>query len=384
MKVYRKKIRVAGEKFRASQIGMTKSVNQALGGIKEVKVLQREGYFQRRFVKFSDLFVRAFTQFTVLNSIPKLLIESVCFGGAFILLGLFIFMGSDITGLVPQLSMFVLAAFRLLPAIYKQVGQINQIIYLRPAVDAVYKSLFDDDTLCVLQLPENKGLKLKSNRDIIVQGLTFGYPRSDRMVLENVNLTIPHRKSVAFIGPSGAGKTTLADLILGVIFPQQGGVYYEGNSIHHNFGEWSKNIGYIPQHVYIMDETIRENVAFGIDLENVDDAKVWQALGQAQLKHFVESLPEGLDTDIGDRGIRLSGGQRQRIGIARTMYEAPPILVLDEATSSLDNETEKAVMDAIEIFKGEKTMIIIAHRLSTIEHCDIIYRVEDKKVIKVK
>ncbi|MCL2217896.1 MAG: ABC transporter ATP-binding protein/permease [Defluviitaleaceae bacterium] len=378
LKMFRKQIRVAGIKNRDSGIEMIKSVNQALGGIKEVKLLHRENYFQQEFKKSSDIFIKASVQYRSLDVVPKYAIETICFGGAFIILGIFILGGFDISEIVPQLSLFVLAAFRLLPTVSRQVTYMNSIMFNRASVDAVYNSLLEEEESNVP--PDNISDYVCSKKDISVQGLSFTYPRTEEPVLESVSFVVPEKKSVAFVGPSGAGKTTLIDLILGVIAPDVGGVFYSGKSIHHHFEEWSKFVGYIPQQIYLLDESIRENVAFGIDRSDIDEAKVWQALQQAQLKEFVESLPQGLDTVVGDRGIRLSGGQRQRVGIARAMYEDPPILVLDEATSSLDTETEKAVMDAIMGFKGNKTMLIVAHRLSTIEHCDIIYHVENKKV----
>ena len=382
LKVYRRQVRTAGERARDAQIGMNKAVNQALGGIKEVKVLRREEHFHRAFESCSDDLVKNLTQYRSLDAVPRLGIESVCFGGAFIIIGALIVGGADIAGLVPQLSVFVLAAFRLLPAVSRQVNMVNAVLYYRSSVDAVYKSLFeeeddsaDDETPPPsMELPENVS-------DIIVSNVTFQYPNAPAYVLKDASLTIPDKKSVAFIGSSGAGKTTLADLILGVLTPQTGGVYFEGKSIHHSFDEWSRRVGYIPQQIYLLDESILENVAFGIDLENIDTAQVWHAIEQAQLADFVRSLPEGLETVVGDRGIRLSGGQRQRIGIARALYNNPAILVLDEATSSLDTETEKAVMEAIEKFQGDKTMIIIAHRLSTIENCDIIFKIENGTVV---
>jgi len=377
LKAFRKKIRDSGAKNRESSVGMTKAVNQAIGGIKEVKLLCRESYFQKAFKNSSNIFVKAFTQYRSLDIVPKLTIETVCFGGAFIVLGAFILGGADVSEMVPQLSVFVLAAFRLLPSVSRQVTYVNSIIFNRASVDAVYKSLFEDNDMAAM-LPTEE--VYDSGNDIVVRNLTFAYPDTVEPVLSDVSLVVPEKKSIAIIGMSGAGKTTLIDLILGVIAPHKGGIYYKNKSIHHNFEQWSKYIGYIPQQIYLLDESIRTNVAFGVERENIDDAKLWRALEQAQLKEFVESLPEGLETVVGDRGVRLSGGQRQRIGISRAMYEDPPILVLDEATSSLDNETEKAVMDAVMGFKGNKTMLIVAHRLSTIEHCDITYRVEDKGV----
>jgi len=381
LKAFRGSIKTAGRSARTANIAMTKNVNQGLGGIKEVKMLRREGYFGNAFRKNSDVFVEAETRFLTLSAMPALIIEGVCFGGAFMILGISILLGADIANLVPQLSLFVLAAFRILPAISRQVSKYNQIVYLLPSVNAVYKSLFEENDACAISL-NNPITPEITGHDILVKGVSYHYLNSNNDVLNDVNIIIPKNKSVAFVGPSGAGKTTLADLILGVLTPDCGGVYYNGYSIHHNFETWSKHIGYIPQQIYLLDESIIENVAFCIEHNEIDEKKVWQALKYAQLDDFVRSLPDGLMTVVGERGIRLSGGQRQRIGIARAMYQDPPILVLDEATSSLDNETEKAVMEAVMGFQGNKTLLIIAHRLSTIEHCDIVYRVENNTVIQ--
>ena len=388
--IYKNKVRNAGIKNRKAGIGMIKATNQALGGIKEVKLLQREGFFQSVFKRSSYVFVNAFTQYRALDALPKLVLETTCFGGAFLLMGFFILGGVDISEILPQLSLFVLAAFRLLPAVSRQLNFANIIMFNLPSVDAVYSSIFEEEILInsgvFLDFRTDSGTDSSTDsssdlgQDIIVKDLTYHYPTTPEPVVSNVSFIIPEKKSVAFIGPSGAGKTTLIDLILGVLSPDSGGVFYKGKSIHHNFNNWSRQVGYIPQQIYLLDESIRENVAFGISKEEIDDNKIWRALEQAQLKEFVESLPQKLDTVVGDRGIRLSGGQRQRVGIARAMYEDPPILVLDEATSSLDNENEKAVMDAVMGFKGNKTMLIVAHRLSTIEHCDIVYKVEGQKV----
>jgi len=380
-KVFRKKIRAAGEKNRKAQIGMSKAIYQALGGIKEIKMLRRESYFYHAFMVSSDESIKYSTQYRTLDAVPKLVIDSVCFGGTFILVGALILGGADIAKLVPQISVFVLAAFRLLPAMTRLVNEMNSILHNLVAVDAVYKSLFEEED-DLANVPPPMVTLPDSVCDIIVRDVTFRYPTVPDPVLENITLTISNKKSAAFIGPSGAGKTTLADLILGILVPKSGTIIYDGKSVHQNFDDWSQHVGYIPQHIYLLDESIRKNVAFGIDNANIDEGKVWRALEQAQLADFVRSLPDGMETIVGDRGVRLSGGQRQRIGIARAIYEDPPILVLDEATSSLDNETEKAVMDAVMGFQGNKTMLIVAHRLTTIEHCDMIYKVENRKVIK--
>lgn len=376
-KALRKKIRAAGDENRSKHVQMTKSVIQALGGIKELKVMRREKYFINQFRQSSDDYVKVNQRYNVYNSIPKLLIEAVCFSGAFTLMGIFIYAGVNMENIVPQLSLFVLAAFRLLPAVSRFTNYVNGITFYRSSVNAIYAGLFESGNIDNA-VSEDK--KTEPSSDIVADSLTFQYPNTNTPVLENISLRVPHKKSAAFIGPTGAGKTTLADIILGVYTPQSGTVFYNGKSVHHNLDEWTKHIGYIPQQIYLLDETILENVAFGIPKSKIDGDKVWEVLEKAQIKNFVEALPEQLDTVVGDRGIRLSGGQRQRIGIARALYNNPDILVLDEATSSLDNETEKAVMEAIANFRGEKTMIIIAHRLSTIEHCDVIYRIENGNV----
>jgi len=391
---FRSKIKEVGNENRVKNILMSKAVNQALGGIKELKVLQREGYFIKQFKSSGDDYIKSNQRFKVYNAIPRLLIEVICFSGAFVLMGILIITGTNMENIVPQLSLFVLASFRLLPAISRFTGYINQMIFYKTSIDNVYKNLFDkggdysrnDEMEMNMEVETEMGYKMATGEgnDIIIRGLTFQYPNTNTAVLEDISLCIPDKKSVAFIGPTGAGKTTLADIILGIYVPQKGNVFYNGKSIFCNFDEWVRQIGYIPQQIYLLDESILENVAFGIAKNDISEGRVWEAVKQAQLKGFIETLPDRLNTIVGDRGVRLSGGQRQRIGIARALYNNPSILILDEATSSLDNETEKAVMDAIESLQGEKTMIVIAHRLSTIENCDVVYRIEDRKVYREK
>jgi len=381
LKILKKRIQTSGENWRVASTDMYKAILQTFGGIKEIKVLRKENHFKEILTKHSTTTSTIFAQHNFYGVLPGIAIEIVCFGGAFLVLGFVILSGGDIVGIVPQLSLFVLAAFRLLPAISKIVSTYNYMLIYTPSVNAVYKNLFDE---CSEEALDNSNdtedIIPTVNEDITINNATFKYPLAPESVLENVSFIIPHKNSIAIIGTSGSGKTTLADIILGLFTPTSGGIYYKGKSIHTTPDEWSAQIGYIPQQIYLLDESIIANVAFGVNEEHIDEKKVWKALEQAQIKEFVESLPRGLQTEVGERGIRLSGGQRQRIGIARALYNDPSILVLDEATSSLDDDTEKAVMDAVMGFRGNKTMIIIAHRLSTIEHCDIIYRVEDKQV----
>ena len=382
--IFRKKILQYGCKIRQARVDMTKAVNQSLGGIKEVKVLSRESFFYDTFVTSSDVFVEAFSNIRSLDNIPKLIVETVCFGGAFLILSLFLGGNIDFTAYIPELSIFVLAAFRILPSITRTSTYINAILYNRVSIDTIYRTLLVEKDPATLYLSDTDKLDPPSDHleDIIIRDLSFSYPDTDISVLSNVSFTIPAKKSVAFVGASGSGKTTLLDVILGINTPTTGGVFYQNKSVHHHFEHWSKHIGYIPQQVYLLDETIRDNVAFGIPREQINEPRILRALEQAQLFDFVGTLPNGLDTIIGDRGVRLSGGQRQRLGIARAIYHDPPILVLDEATSALDNDTEKAVMEALIGFQGSKTILIIAHRLTTIEHCDLIFRVENGTVTK--
>lgn len=382
--VFKKQIKAVGAAHRSSNIQVTKMVNQSFGGIKEVKVLGRESYFSDVFNASNKTFVMAFAKVHSFNVLPGLTLETVCFGGAFLILGMFMLSGADISDMIPQLSLFVVAAFRLLPAVARQVSSIHWILFYKTSVEGVYRSLYSIQDNHRQQQLGAAPVQQQTTPGIQIDNLSFAYPDADKNVLSNLSFTIPEKNSVALIGPTGAGKTTLADLILGIQQPNAGSVFYNGRSVHHNLVEWNKKIGYIPQQIYLLDESIRANVAFGIDPAEISDEKVWQALDKAQLKDHVLSLSTGLDTIIGEGGVRLSGGQRQRLGIARAIYEDPEILVLDEATSALDNDTEKAVMDAIMHFKGDKTMIIIAHRLSTIEHCDLVYEVENQNIKQLR
>jgi ABC-type multidrug transport system fused ATPase/permease subunit len=224
------------------------------------------------------------------------------------------------------------------------------------------------------------GPELHLEKEISLKDITFAYPDAEVNIFTDANMVVPKGKSVGIMGPSGAGKSTIVDVLLGLLHVKSGEVLCDGSNIFSNYDSWLAQIGYIPQSIYLVDESIRANIAFGIDEDQIDDNRIWEVMKEAQLADFVKSLPEGLDTRIGDRGVRLSGGQRQRIGIARALYHNPEILVFDEATSALDNETEAAVMEAINSFHGKKTMVIIAHRLNTIANCDIIYEVKDEKI----
>ena len=248
-------------------------------------------------------------------------------------------------------------------------------------MDAVYQDLKEIERLNKIQETRTEGGEIELTDAIHVQDISFSYPDNEKKVLDHLDLEIPKNSSVAFIGQSGAGKTTLADVILGILEPSEGKIMAGGKDVFQNLDAWHHKIGYIPQSIYLLDDTIRRNIAFGIEEAQIDDRRMQYAIERAQLRELIDSLKDGLDTEIGEGGVRLSGGQRQRIGIARALYNEPEILILDEATSALDNETEAAVMEAIERLHGEMTLLIIAHRLSTIQNCDYVYEIRDGKAI---
>ncbi|MDO4332427.1 MAG: ABC transporter ATP-binding protein [Eubacteriales bacterium] len=357
-------------------------VNQSLGGIKEVKVLNRENFFISHYEKHYNLYVKAVGINRVFSITPKYMVEAICMVGMLIAIVVKLNFGrKEIADFIPQLSTFAVAAFRLLPSVGRINEHMSSILFAKPSVELIYEDLKGIEKYPVNKTVEEGGV-WNFNNAITVKHITYAYPNADRNVLEDAECVIPKGKTVAFIGSSGAGKTTLADIILGLLTPQRGKVKADDIDIFKNLTLWHQKLGYIPQVIYLSDDTIRNNIAFGISPENIEESAIEEAVKKAQLAEFVESLPEGLDTIVGDRGVRLSGGQRQRIGIARALYHDPEILVLDEATSALDNETEAAVMEAIESLHGSKTMIIIAHRLTTIRKADIIYEVENQKIIE--
>lgn len=358
---------------------MHQAINQALGAVKDIKILHREAYFVKDFTDHGKRKYTAVRNNEVLGQIPTYLIETVCIGAILLVLVYKLYTGQDLNSMIPQLAAFAMAAFKLLPSVGKVDNYLNLIIFLKPSADLVYRDIKDTEDMLTFMLKDET--KAPENADMIkVENVSYRYPGTDRNVLSNVSFNIPSGKSIGLIGPSGAGKSTMADIVLGILYPTEGNVYYGQMDVHKHPLAWSKKLAYIPQAIFLADETIRSNIAFGIDEDKIEDDKVWQALKEAQLDEFVRSLPEGLNTMVGERGVRLSGGQRQRIGIARALYGDPEILVLDEATSALDSETEAAVMEAIDRLNGRKTLILIAHRLTTIKNCQIIYKVEDGKI----
>lgn len=377
-----------GNKERETSVVQNKCTYQTINGIKEIFVMQKKIFFLNAYEEASEKQASIQKIYLLILSIPERIIEVLVVCGIVAIVCLRILQGYAAEAYISQLAAVAIACFRLLPTLNKLTGGASQLIYYMPCLNSVYNNITDARKYVnqnkIWTTPSNNTNPLTFEKYIEIHNVTWQYANNNRNVLENLSLKINKSESIALIGESGTGKSTLADIIMGLLDPQQGYVQVDGKPIKHNLIQWSQMIGYVPQSVYLTDDTIRNNVAFGIPEEEIKDENVWFALKQARLDEYVRGLPHGLDTIVGDRGIKFSGGQRQRVAIARTMYYDPEILVLDEATSALDDETEKAVMESIDSLQGKKTLIIIAHRLSTIQKCDKIYEVIDKKIIERK
>lgn len=357
---------------------------QAISGIKEVKVARKEAFFQSHFENSGKKLVKATRINMVAQQIPRLLIEMASVCSTLAVIAILIYGGQPVEVLIPALSAFAMAAVKLLPSANRIVTAMNTVAYSEPALDKLLESLSKLEDSRENGRGDDLGGPLFLEHEIELKGISYSYPGSGKRVLDKADMVIPVGKSVGIIGASGSGKTTAADLLLGLLAPLEGQVTADGVDVRTAYPAWLSHIGYIPQMIFMLDDSIGANVAFGCGREEEAkrDDRVWKALEEAQLAKFVRSLPQGLDTQIGERGIRLSGGQRQRIGIARALYHDPQVLVFDEATSALDNGTEAAIMESIHALHGRKTMIIIAHRLTTIAECDLVYRVADGKIVR--
>ena len=376
----------AGKENQDFYSGLFKWISQTVQGIKEVKIAGKEQYFTEEYIKCGRGYVNAVQKYTLYNSIPRLLIETVCIASLVGYMMILVSQGESVKEVTAVLSAFVVAAVRMMPCANRINNQLTSMAFYQPFFMGVSDNLQDEISgeNTDMSFAEVAKEKLPVKKSIELRDITYHYPNAEPLIFDHADMEIPGGAAVGIVGASGAGKTTVVDILLGLLEIQTGGVYADGVSIKENYRSWLKNVGYIPQMIFMLDDTIRKNVAFGIAGEEIDEERLWEVLKEAQLDEFVKSLPEGADTSIGERGIRISGGQRQRIGIARALYYDPEVLILDEATSALDNDTEAAIMDSINSLHGRKTLIIIAHRLQTIEKCDMIYRVENGKAVLEK
>ena len=379
-------MRKAGEENQDYYSGLYKWIDQSVMGIKEIKIANKENYFINEYAKCGEGYVNAVQRYNLYNATPRLLIETVALAGMIFYMMIQLLSGVQVTAILPQLTLLALVAMRLIPCANRINNHLTSISYFEPFFMGVSDNLQEeirDESIDYNASSYQKKVevqKLEIRHNIQLKDIVYKYPNTETLIFDRANMEIPIGKSVGIVGTSGAGKTTIVDILLGLLQIQSGEILADGVEVREHYQSFLKDIGYIPQTIFMIDSTIRKNVAFGVADEDIDDAKVWRALQEAQLDEFVRGLPDGLDTSIGERGIRISGGQRQRIGIARALFEDPEVLVLDEATSALDNETEAAIMESINMLHGKKTLIIIAHRLQTIEKCDMVYRVEKGQV----
>ena len=350
-------------------------LQEGFGGAKDVKVLGRENEFLSQHEKHLGESIRINRVYNVILTLPRSFMEIITIIGLCVLVVSMVARGRDLADIVPILGLFAAAAFRVMPSINRLLMATQTLIFNRSIISSVYRD-FQLGTPVIAGTADSR--PFAQRLDLL--DVSFKYPNASSTALENVSLTIKRGEAVGFVGPSGAGKSTLVDVVLGLFAPTNGVVQVDGQDVQKNLRNWQDQIGYVPQAIYLTDDTLRRNVAFGLNEENIDDKLVANAIRLAQLEDFVNSLPEKLETVVGERGVRLSGGQRQRIGIARALYHNPSVLVLDEATSSLDTPTEHGVMQAVQALQGSKTVIIVAHRLSTVEYCDRLYRIENSRI----
>lgn len=383
--VFRSRMKRIGDYYRECTAQVNKYLYEAFQGIKDVIVFHKEPYFIGKYaVSFTNQQTAEVSK-TIAAESPAYFIEAIFVSGLITVVGVKMIAGSDTAVFVPQLSAFAIAAFRILPSIGKISAGFNQLICSCPALNAAYGNLKEVEAYKNESRVQRGSVKKGENifkSEIAIRNMYWKYPNSDRYVIEDLNLTIRKGKSVALIGESGAGKSTMADIMLGLLVPDRGDIEVDHVSIYEIMDSWKATIGYVPQAVFLTDDTIRHNIAFGVDEKDIDEDKIRYVVEKAQLADTIAALPNGLDTVLGERGTRFSGGQRQRVAIARALYNDPDILILDEATAALDNDTENAIMEAIDALQGYKTLVIIAHRLTTIRNCDEIYEIRDGKAIR--
>jgi ATP-binding cassette, subfamily B, bacterial PglK len=356
-------------------------LQQGLGGVKEVKLYGREDDFLRQFSLHNYESARTNGNQVMVQQFPRLGLEFLAIFGLAMLVFVMTFKGVELITIVPTLGLFAAAAFRIMPSANRLLGSLQMLRFHSPVIDVLNNelsanALFDNAPV----LPAFDRVKPFEHK-IQLEQVSYTYHGASEKALNNISLTISKGETIGVIGASGSGKSTLIDILLGLLSPTEGNLLVDGKKIGNEAKAWQRQIGYVPQSIYLTDDTLKSNVAFGLPIDKIDDALIMRALEAAQLADFIQQLPDGIETVVGERGVRLSGGQRQRIGIARALYHNPEILVLDEATSALDTETEQDVMQAIYALHKTKTIIIVAHRLSTVEKCDKLFHLEMGKLI---
>jgi ATP-binding cassette, subfamily B, bacterial PglK len=364
--------RIAEESF-ASMIQWTE---QAISGVKESLITGRRSFFIDQHSYHVQRFADSMRSLTFHTTVPRFVIDTLAVTAMVAVAAILLARGQDLQSTLLLLGMFALAAVRLIPSTSRLSSALAQLRYRYASTEVIYHELLGLQQHRSDRLPDSAGKDVPPipfRRALVIEHLSYSYPAMRQPAVDRVSLEIPKGHWVAFIGPTGAGKTTLADLILGLLVPNSGRILVDGRNLHDNVAGWQRNIGYVPQTVYLIDDSVRRNVAFGVPEEEIDDERVWQALRAAQVEDLIRSLPDELNAIIGERGGRLSGGERQRLGIARALYRDPEVLVIDEATANLDPGTEAAIVEVVSGLREKKTIIVIAHRLAFVRNCDCIY-----------
>ncbi len=371
--------RIGEKHLKNNQLRFT-VVAEGFGAAKEVKFGGLEETYISRYSDSAKTFARSATSQQIISQLPRFFFETIAIGGALLLILYLMRQSGSFNNVIPIISLYVFAGYRLMPALQQVYSSFSQLTFTGPAIDKLYNEI---KNIKISKINQNHGI-LSLNKEIILKNIFYNYPNSSRTALKNINLKIQSRTTVGLVGATGSGKTTTADIILGLFEPQKGSLEVDGKIItQKNSRAWQRSIGYVPQHIFLNDDTVSANIAFGIEAKDINEEAVKKASKIANLHDFVTNeLPNGYNTAVGERGVRLSGGQRQRIGIARALYHNPKVLILDEATSSLDNQTEQAVMEAVNKLNKNITIIIIAHRLNTVKNCDVIFQFEKGELIK--
>ena len=378
---FRKRIKRYGHLVNSYSTKMLKNINESVNGLKEVRILGKEKYFYDKVLSNSTGLSKTMKLKDFISSVPRYFLELIMIFFVVLIVVLYSYQEKGLELVVPILTMFSIAAIRLFPSANQIVSGISHIRFGRPIVALLYKDLknLDQNNLNYEKNTKNETPLFES---IELKDISFSYPSRDFKVINNLSIKIKKGDSVGIIGPSGSGKTTLLDILLGLIKVNSGEILLNGKDLDKNLHEWKSHVAYIPQNIFIIDDTVTRNIALGVPDHLVDSTKLKNSINQSKLSELIKQMPEGLNTLLGEAGIQLSGGQRQRVALARAFYHNRDILVMDEATSALDNETEAEIVNEIKSLKGDKTLIVIAHRLSTIKYCDYIYRVEEGKIVE--
>lgn len=380
--IFRKNIRIYGVRANEAATRAVKGIQEGIEGLKEIRILGKEKYFHQVVHSNSEEAANNQIKSDIISMTPRYLLEFMLIVFVVSLVIGSILIGHDLKTLIPTLGVFGVASLRLMPSANLISTGLMKIRFNRDAISRLSADLQEMEHQELYRETHSTSKKSKNTfKDFVISKANFNYQNTKYPALRNISLKFSAGESIGLIGPSGSGKTTLVDVLLGLLEPQEGELYYNDKRLNNSLAEWRSQIAYLPQQIFLIDDTLRQNVALGVEDNKIDDLQVVQALKQARLMEHVDQLPKGVNTLLGERGVRLSGGQRQRVALARAFYHQRSVLIMDEATSALDNETENEIVEEIKHFKGKKTMIVIAHRLSTVQQCDRIYKLEQGIIV---